>query len=575
MNRSFTYCFIFWLCSATQLQAGSDWFALTDFNGYWTNNGELSLAQALKNHVKDNKEFKCIAFTPDGDWVILFGTNDVWTSNGELPAVKKLLELNKAGKQIHCVAFTPNNGWVILCDRMNPVSSGIPDDVVKKMEEYTKGGHTLRSIAFLPNGAWVLLINENGLFYSSSTPDDLGKVLDRLFNKGKGIPIRCVASTTFGDWFVLTEKEYWTSAPDHPAAKYLAKLKKDGHPMKWVAVAPEDPATAQFRLEVRPKQSIKAVLKIDAVADGKVEDYVIYTPVVPTLPGQPDVRATFSPEGKVVHEDGPQQRPLILNRIIDGRQEVHTALTIKATLMSRQLRQMHPEEKASSVPDLSPEEVKLFTLSSETGQPNSGPFREWMGRVGLKRKDGENDLTIAFRTLQYIRHHFRYEFPPPPGDRSLSTVCGTGKSDCGGLSNLFIWLMRDNGVPARKLCGRLASSGKPYDGNSTKSDSEGKEHCKAEFFARGVGWVPIDIAHAVSTPNASDFSVFGNDPGDFVALSHDPFGMIETFQNGKQEGVANQGVFLWWRNPSDKTRKVRVEVTWTVTKEPMANPSPK
>jgi hypothetical protein len=563
MNRSFACCCILWVWSASALQAGGEWFALTDFNSYSRSNENHPLTQALGVRAKDKREFKCIAFTPEGDWIILLGVNDVWTNNGNLPAVKKLLELRDGRQKVNCVAFTPTNGWVVLCDRAYFHAGDISADALAKMDELIKQGNTLRSITFLPDGKWVVLVSETGVTWSLGIPDGLSKVLNDAFNKR--IPIRCVASTTFSDWFVLTEKQFWASDPNHPAAKQLTKLKSARRSLKWVAVEPEDPATAQFRLEVKPKQRVKAVLKTDAFADGKVEDYVIFAPEVSALPGQKNVRATFNPAGKVVREEGPQQRHLILNRITDGRQEAHVTLNIEATLMSRQLRPLHAGEKAPLVSDLSPEEVKLYTLSSQAGQPNPGPFRDWVGRVGLKRKDAESEVAFAYRTFQYIKHHFQYAFPP--GDRSASAVCAKGKSDCDGLSNLFTWIMRDHGVPARKLFGRHAYSGKVYDGEVTKADGEGKEHVKAEFFARGIGWIPVDTAAAVNSPHAGDFAFFGNDPGDFITLAHDPVGSIDTFLAGKREGVAAQAISLWWHS-NEKTRKVRFETTWTVTKEP-------
>lgn len=563
MNRSFVWCCVVWVWTTSPLRAGGEWFTLTDFNGHWRSRADDNhpLAKALAKHVEDNQEFKCVAFTPEGDWVLLSGTNDVWTSNESLPAVKKLLELRGAGHKFNCVAFTPTNGWVVLCDRMNPLSSNIPNGALKQMEELVKNGSTLRSITFLPNGEWVLLVDEIGVFYSGGVPADLRKVLDGALKRR--IAIRCVASTTFGDWFVITSKEYWASDPNHPAAKQLATSKNARQSLKWVTVAPEDPATTRLRLDVTPAQHVKAVLKCDAFVDGKVEEFLIYAPEVPSVPGQKDIRTMFSPKGQIVHEDGPQQRPLIQTKISDGRQEIRTALTIEATLMSRRLRPLFAGEKGVPVPDLSPEEVKLFTLSSTMGQPNPAVFREWMERVGLKRKDGESDQMLGYRVLRYIKHHFRYE--SPTGDQSASAVCGAGKSDCMGLSNLFTWVMRDNGVPARKLIGRFADSGKMHDLKSAKPGSEGKEHVKAEFFIRGVGWVPVDTAAAVASPNASDFAFIGDDPGNFITLSHDPLGTTDTFLTGKLHGIAAQGISFDWR-VSDKARNVRFEITWTVTK---------
>jgi hypothetical protein len=72
--------------------------------------------------------------------------------------------------------------------------------------------------------------------------------------------------------------------------------------------------------------------------------------------------------------------------------------------------------------------------------------------------------------------------------------------------------------------------------------------------------------------DAGDFVYFGNDPGNQIAFSNDPYGMTETHIAGRVFGVAPQDVSIWWRT-GDLGRKINVEKTWTVTKEPISKPS--
>jgi hypothetical protein len=315
------------------------------------------------------------------------------------------------------------------------------------------------------------------------------------------------------------------------------------------------PAPMRFWLEVKPAQRIVAVLTADIThpATDKIDESVIFAPQVPNLPGQKDVKTAFSPKGMIVREEGPLKRPLVMAKISDGRKKLHIVLTITATLMSRKLRPLDEGEAAPKVADLSAEQVKWYTRYSYHGvlEPNPKPFRDWLTKAGLKRKAGEDDLVFAYRVFQYIQRHFRYK--NPPGDQSLAAVCASGQSDCGGLSGLFIGVMRDNGVPARHLTGRMATPG-------------GNTHIRAEFFARGVGWVPVDAAAAVSDSGGITFDYFGNDPGDLLALSQDPTGKLETFVVGKLPGVACQGIGYWWRG-TGKGEELRWQETWTVKKE--------
>jgi hypothetical protein len=319
----------------------------------------------------------------------------------------------------------------------------------------------------------------------------------------------------------------------------------------------DDPATMRFWLEVKPAQRIVAVLTADITHPDtdKIDEGAIFAPQVPNLPGQKDVKTTFNAKAMIVQEEGPLKRPLFLARFSDGRKTFHIVLTVEATLMSRKLRPLTKGQAVPKVADLSAEAVKWYTRYSWDGvlEPNPKPFREWLAKVGLKRKAGEGELVFAYRAFQYIQRHFGYKYPPD--DRSLAAVCASGQSDCGGLSGLFVAVMRENGVPARALTGRMAASG-------------GLGHVRAEFFARGVGWVPVDAAAAVSDSNGSTFDFFGNDPGDLLALSHDPMGKTETFVAGNVTAVACQGLGYWWRG-TGKGEKLRWDETWTVKKETM------
>ena len=105
--------------------------------------------------------------------------------------------------------------------------------------------------------------------------------------------------------------------------------------------------------------------------------------------------------------------------------------------------------------------------------------------------------------------------------------------------------------------------------------SSGKQstHVRAEFFASGIGWIPVDCAAAVNDKFGGDLDYFGNDPGDHITLTYDPTGTVDTLIVGKQRGVAYQGVAFWWRGSSGD-KSLRFEETWTVKKEPLEKPAP-
>jgi transglutaminase-like putative cysteine protease len=67
---------------------------------------------------------------------------------------------------------------------------------------------------------------------------------------------------------------------------------------------------------------------------------------------------------------------------------------------------------------------------------------------------------------------------------------------CGDLNAMFVGLARSVGLPARDVYGvRVAPSAHGYRSLGANDEDISKaQHCRAEFFARGYGWVPVDPA---------------------------------------------------------------------------------
>lgn len=70
---------------------------------------------------------------------------------------------------------------------------------------------------------------------------------------------------------------------------------------------------------------------------------------------------------------------------------------------------------------------------------------------------------------------------------------------CTDISSIFVALLRNAGIPAREVFGIRAGASK-ISKSCGKSDSNGfakitgGQHCRAEFYLSGIGWVPADPA---------------------------------------------------------------------------------
>jgi len=66
---------------------------------------------------------------------------------------------------------------------------------------------------------------------------------------------------------------------------------------------------------------------------------------------------------------------------------------------------------------------------------------------------------------------------------------------CADLNGLFVAFARAEGIPARDVYGvRVADSRLGYKSLGKSGDITKAQHCRAEFYAAGYGWIPVDPA---------------------------------------------------------------------------------
>ncbi|TFW28988.1 transglutaminase family protein [Massilia arenosa] len=93
---------------------------------------------------------------------------------------------------------------------------------------------------------------------------------------------------------------------------------------------------------------------------------------------------------------------------------------------------------------------------------------------------------------------FREPKVPGCGVGDIKAMLETGNlgGKCGDLNGLFVGLCRAAGIPARDVYGiRLAPSAFGYKELGGKPESlQGAQHCRAEVYLKGRGWVAMDPA---------------------------------------------------------------------------------
>lgn len=79
----------------------------------------------------------------------------------------------------------------------------------------------------------------------------------------------------------------------------------------------------------------------------------------------------------------------------------------------------------------------------------------------------------------------------------IKTMLETGNlgGKCADINSLFVGLARAAGIPAREVFGIRVGPSRQFASLGLKgTDASKAQHCRAEFYLTGVGWVPVDPA---------------------------------------------------------------------------------
>ncbi|MBY0524851.1 MAG: transglutaminase domain-containing protein [Gemmataceae bacterium] len=335
-------------------------------------------------------------------------------------------------------------------------------------------------------------------------------------------------------------------------------------PLLWTSLVLAAPPT--HRLEVTPAKEIEAVLTQEySFPKFQATEWVVVIPKPLDLPCQDKVRSNVEIAGS--KKPAMEPRGLVLYRLSGKEKQFQQGFQVQArysaTLFSRRLIALDSGEKPPATVDLKADERREWLKSSKDFDWESKDFQQWLTKENLRRQDQESDVDLARRIFLHISTQFKYHYAVQM-DRAASAVCRAGKSDCGGLSGMYVSALRANQVPARTLAGRWALSAKKDD--QISGIVYYQVHVKAEFFADGIGWVPVDMAGGVQQGDkAKDLRYFGNDKGDFLVLglpvNHviDVKGFDKLSFRGDLQGSTYWGVGKGTMDPVKVTEDWKVE----------------
>jgi len=263
--------------------------------------------------------------------------------------------------------------------------------------------------------------------------------------------------------------------------------------------------TAGWHLEYGPVETVSFTTATHLYApQGNISEYVVFAAIPPDFGHQHPGPSALLVNGRTfaadrISEKSPCHGQLFYARVpaINLADHTNIAVTVRyqVTLVGRHLK---PGSPAKPVAQLRPEEREV-ALRANAGLDFKTPkFGEWLDKNGLRRRADETAILFGRRACDFAGHHLKWVWPPERA--KLSVACWFTTGDCGSFSQLFVGIMRANGIPARSMVGGWVSPG--------KGPIKGQGHVKSEFYADGVGWVPVDANNLQ----------FGEEQPEFIAL---------------------------------------------------------
>ncbi len=291
----------------------------------------------------------------------------------------------------------------------------------------------------------------------------------------------------------------------------------------FASAAIAQPPAPTHKIVATDRQTVAATItyKVNTTRFA-VTRWMVFLPEPPELPSQGMVKTTGDAGTKIVTEKSSLARTVRYLEVSIAKPVPGGGLSLKleveATLRSRKLVELQTGEAPLAVAALTAAEKKYYLSPTTRVDHDAKPVQDWLTAKTLRLGKNEAPIDFAARVLEVIRADYTYHYDADKDTRA-SIACKASHTDCGGMTYLFVAAMRASGVPARVLVGRQAISRKP--GTTAAQQEYDRPHVRAELYAAGVGWVPVDPAYARSSKNRPVASFVGFDPGDLLVLHVD------------------------------------------------------
>ena len=130
--------------------------------------------------------------------------------------------------------------------------------------------------------------------------------------------------------------------------------------------------------------------------------------------------------------------------------------------------------------------------------PLDDQIRAWARDV-VRSANGHSDLEMARAIYNHVVSTVKYDKTGKGWGRGdIYYACQERRGNCSDFHAIFIGYSRAVGIPARFAIGFPL----PSDRGGGKIFGY---HCWAEFYAQGIGWVPVDASEAAKNPSKREY----------------------------------------------------------------------
>jgi transglutaminase-like putative cysteine protease len=192
---------------------------------------------------------------------------------------------------------------------------------------------------------------------------------------------------------------------------------------------------------------------------------------------------------------GPEDNRILHIRVTDLKES-----TIAVTVRFDAVRKEHIQllTPASPASGAAPPHGLDRYLQPDRLVPLDDTIRRWAREV-VDASGAKTDLEMARAIYNHVVSTVKYDKTSKGwGNGDIYYACDARRGNCTDFHAIFIGYARAVGIPARFAIGF------PLPANRGAGQIAGY-HCWAEFYARGIGWVPVDASEAAKDPARREY----------------------------------------------------------------------